>query len=429
MSTNKEFDNVKVNMTLHEQQTRANLLSTSEDLADQMGKIQKWYQDFRPEVFDGTSRNDLIVKSKTFTDVIGSSNDSNGAVFYFGYVRPTTYDDTAFIRFRILVYVPGQVNYRAYADVTYTITRASLSYNIINNMVNTSYRPVYYHYIGRLTSAGFNASTNYGNIIGIGMQSSANPTSASYKRTIVLEILEEQGCEFTFYDTALKPANVPGYSSTNFSVSTIAFTGNQTLPDNNTYSQTYVNERLKAGPNGVKQYSLCAINKDDMMESLTTTHGTGTKSFYTTGKFRYKPNIYYYSGSSNVASGSAIGSDAEYPIITTIDSRYSATGITDTVGWTMYKPIYWEVTFDENRHWSVTENGLTQTLREGYYYIYIGMPRNTYQISLTEMHPVFYYDGTNLIDADKKFLDDAAAAVPGPTTCSISEGTLTFTLN
>ena len=95
----------------------------------------------------------------------------------------------------------------------------------------------------------------------------------------------------------------------------------------------------------------------------------------------------------------------------------------------MYKPIYWEVTFDENRHWSVTENGLTQTLRSGYYYIYIGMPRNTYQISLTEMHPVFYYDGTNLIDADKKFLDDAAAAVPGPTTCSISEGTLTFTLN
>ena len=44
--SNKTFNNVKLNLTLKTQSTRANLLSTSEDLAVQMGKIQKWYTDF-----------------------------------------------------------------------------------------------------------------------------------------------------------------------------------------------------------------------------------------------------------------------------------------------------------------------------------------------------------------------------------------------
>lgn len=446
----KVFNDVHLNMTLQEQQTRANLLSTKEDMAVQMGKIQKWYNDFRPEVFDGTSRNDLLVKQKTFTGIIGSSNDAAGAVFYFGYARPTTYDTPAFLRFRIDITVPGYVNYHAYSDVTYILTRGTFQYNVINNMVNTSYRPVYYHYVGRLLAAGFDAS--YGNLIGIGLQSSSKPTTAGYERTVVLTILEEKGCAFTFYDTALKYADVPGTGDTNYSVTSIAFTGNQVLPDSNTYSQTYINDRLIAGSNGVKQYSLCAVNKNRQMESLTTTSGVGNKVYYTAGKFLYKPLIYYYSGSGNVAAGSAIGSDAEYPIITTVDSRYSATGITTSAGWTTYLPIYYEITFDNDRYWSVTENGLTQTLRSGYYYLYIGVARNVYQISLNPTHPVYYYDGENLIDADTKLMEGNISVTqtltsgtevaditvgdntttlyaPNPTTSSISEGTLTMSLN
>ena len=60
---NRTFDDVKVNMTLKPQNVRANLLSTQEDLAVQMGKIQKWYTDLRSEAWDGTSRNDLLVNS------------------------------------------------------------------------------------------------------------------------------------------------------------------------------------------------------------------------------------------------------------------------------------------------------------------------------------------------------------------------------
>ena len=48
---NRTFNNVKMNVTLKTQSTRANLLSTSEDIAVQMGKIQKWYTDFAWSAF------------------------------------------------------------------------------------------------------------------------------------------------------------------------------------------------------------------------------------------------------------------------------------------------------------------------------------------------------------------------------------------
>ena len=42
----RTFNDVKINLTLKPQTTRENLSSTKEDLAVQMGKIQKWYTDF-----------------------------------------------------------------------------------------------------------------------------------------------------------------------------------------------------------------------------------------------------------------------------------------------------------------------------------------------------------------------------------------------
>ena len=51
MVNNKTFNDVKLNMTLKVQNTRANLSSSKEDMAVQMGKIQKWYTDFTPLVF------------------------------------------------------------------------------------------------------------------------------------------------------------------------------------------------------------------------------------------------------------------------------------------------------------------------------------------------------------------------------------------
>lgn len=48
---NKTFSNVKIYMTLKTTTTRANLSTSSEDLAAQLGKIKKWYDDFAWSAF------------------------------------------------------------------------------------------------------------------------------------------------------------------------------------------------------------------------------------------------------------------------------------------------------------------------------------------------------------------------------------------
>lgn len=446
MAVDKTFNDVKVNMTLQPQSVRANLLSTQEDLAVQMGKIQKWYTDLRREAWDGTSRNDLLVSTKTFTDFIGNTQ------FYVGYARPIDFGTPMLLRYRIKVWVESNANYCSYADVLLTCLAGASAYNTTENIRSTSYRPVHYHYWGRVTSAGYNSG--YGNIIGIGLNDSTNPTSTTLKRSCYVEILESINCTFTFFDTIKAYADVPGTGSTNYSVTTGTFSGNGTYPDGNTYDRTYLNERPYTGANGVKQYSLCAYNKDGCLESFTTTSGTGTsKAFYTNGKFQYKPRIYYYSGSSNIAANTVIGSSALYPIMNSFDMRYSA-NVTTTTGFTVNRPLYLEIDFDSDGFWHPTENGLVQTLTTGRYYIYLGIPVSVYVMPLDPFHPTFYYDGTKLIDLDTyrinqivpsdtitgsgtagsiaKFTDtheigDATWTPNTPTTCNISQGILTFT--
>ena len=75
---NRTFNNVKLNLTLKTTSTRANLLSTSEDLAAQMGKIQKWYNDFAWSAWNAP-----------FEATIGSGN----AVTSIGIIGPNDTDD------------------------------------------------------------------------------------------------------------------------------------------------------------------------------------------------------------------------------------------------------------------------------------------------------------------------------------------------
>jgi hypothetical protein len=51
------------------------------------------------------------IVSKTFTNLIGSSNDATGASFYFGKIRPTSWNVVWRIKYKIHTYVPGQASY------------------------------------------------------------------------------------------------------------------------------------------------------------------------------------------------------------------------------------------------------------------------------------------------------------------------------
>ena len=168
--------------------------------------------------------------------------------------------------------------------------------------------------------------------------------------------------------------------------------------DSNTYDRTYMQTRIYAGGVGTFQYSLCAINNNQRMESFTTTSGTGTsKAFNTTAKFLYPPVIMYHSSSSNISNGSVISVSTLYEQFPSLDLRYSC-NITSSAGFTKYKPVYLECIINSDNTFSPTGNGLTQTLTTGKYYILLGCTYNDsiYQLTLFAQHPVYYYDGTNL---------------------------------
>ena len=168
--------------------------------------------------------------------------------------------------------------------------------------------------------------------------------------------------------------------------------------DTNNYDRTSQQTRIYAGTVGVFNYSLCALDNNQRMQSFTTTSGTGTsKAFNTSAKFMYPAVIMYNSSNSTYANGTAITNNVLYEQYPSVDLRYSCNKTT-SAGFTQYKPVYLECTLNSDETLSITTNGLTQTFVSGKYYLLLGCMYNTsvYQLALFAQHPLFYYDGTNL---------------------------------
>lgn len=159
------------------------------------------------------------------------------------------------------------------------------------------------------------------------------------------------------------------------------------------------NGRFYAGSTGCNPYSLVCLDKDNKYSMLVSSgSGTGTsKTINTTGKFKLAPVILYYSANNTTAANALVSSTyATFFVHQQIDTRYSHNY---TTAFTTNSPLYIECSIDDDGYWSPTTKCITQTLAAGNYYIYLGQTYSTaYQVSLAPEHPVYYYDGTNLVD-------------------------------
>ena len=201
--------------------------------------------------------------------------------------------------------------------------------------------------------------------------------------------------------------------------------------NSNNYDRIQLQERLYAGGVGVFPYCLCAMNNNQRIEAFTTTGGTGTsKVWNTSAKFLYPPNILYHYANSTIANGNVIANATLYESRIS-ELQYSSNLTTTNNGFSRYKAIYLEISFDSDGLWSPTTTGITQTLTSGKYYIFLGGPYNTsiYQLCLNTNNPVYYYDGTNLIDANLiRGVKSVTVSGTGNavTTASLSNGNLTL---
>ena len=170
----------------------------------------------------------------------------------------------------------------------------------------------------------------------------------------------------------------------------------------NNYDRLYTaNGRFRTGSTGCYPYSLVCLDNTQGYSTLVTSNpGTGTnKNINTDGKFVFPASILYYAGNNTTAAGALVSSTySTFLALPSVDVRYSSN---HTTTFTTHKPVYIECTLNGDGTWSPTSNSITQTLRTSYYYIYLGIAYSTeYQVSLAPEHPLYYYDGTNLVSAE-----------------------------
>lgn len=361
--------------------------------------------------------------TKTFTGVIGTANNFANATFYFGKIVPTDYNDIWKLSYREYVEIAGQTAGDGYYEVTWSGTASSIVTSInYNSQKNTSYRPLYNHVLYRAKQDGITGG--YGHLLGERLYSSWNATTAANSRTFKIDILECINCTFTFFDTALKYANVPGTGSTNYDTYSegngttqgITRTGTD-ANDVNYQNRLYYsasNAMLSYAAGG--RYTLSFSKNDHYILPITSTDNVtnGEAHIYTTESFNPFGEIYYRNSSSAIAANAAVANATLYRQVL-VDARYSFTGVLNGASSVMSagKPVYIVCTPQLDGSAKLHTNPLGFVLpstEDGLMYILLGYAYNTYQFELLIHHPVYMYKngGVREVSGYAPYSGDAA---------------------
>lgn len=334
-----------------------------------------------------------VLQSKTYTNVIGTANNNPGAVFYFLSVKPTDWNFPCVVTYRISARISGVVSGTAVSILRVAFTRNTMTaYGVWNYIGNTSYRPYYYHYRFLATETGFNGG--YGHLLGIGLQSSYNPTTAANARTFDVEVLEISNGTFTLFDTMTKYANVSGTGSTNYSgESTLNATtqGDSHSGDANTTNQLYSTGYVgPVGSIGILSTSLFMQTGAGHWSPFTTntTGTTSTKNKNTEGFLLGSP-ILYFSGTNNEAY--AVNVNSTVYLSVALDLRYSTNCGTTLI---LHRPVYLVGSIGNDGLFYLDDTWWTQTLpssEDGKLYIHLGQTYASYAIQLWPTHPIYYF--------------------------------------
>ena len=326
-----------------------------------------------------TSADRTYIAKKTYTDLYANPNNFAGGTFYFAKVIPDNYYKPWKVVYRVHAYVPNQVNYDGYYIVTICGCQNIIpNYIAYNSFYSTSYRPLYSHIVYRAKQEG---ATTYGHLLGERIYSATNGNSASYKRTLEVELLLQENCNVTLFDNVTLYANAQGTGTTNY----------------DTYSE------LNGYDNGVK------------MTGDANTQGYYTLC-YNTKYFRTavtKESIAVGDSTGYAQATAGVTFDISYPMIwTTVDVAAGGTNYANTfvrnydrnltnvkssfVG-TPRSMVYLVVTLSGNIA-TIDNEIITDTLpttEDGKVYIAIGRLGNqsngkNYFI-FQETHPMYYY--------------------------------------
>ena len=342
----------------------------------------------------------LPLQSKTFTGVIGTENNWANATFFFGSIKPATWEEIWRIKYRIKVFVPGQPNYNQMADVMISGRAGDLKAYASLNTIG-AYYVCYYHELYRMKEAGFN--NGYGHSLGVRFYSAYSPTDTNYKRTIDVEILETENCTFSFYNSCLTYANIPGTGSTNYNTySEMDFVNNglQETGDSNDvnyYNRTYYTSRTTSA--ALYRYQFCLTKSDGTLVPVNSVNNSvATNKTLTIDSFDPFGEIFYWNTTSTASANANVGNGALYRQYL-CDLRYSFNcgGYDTTPTLTARMPLYLVATPQADGTAKLYIEPLSMYLpssEDGLIYIYLGRvyeDTKPYRVVLSLNHPIYEY--------------------------------------
>ena len=351
---------------------------------------------------------------KVYTDVLGVSNGSSpnnntyaNESFYFLTVKPTTWDAVWTVKYHLNIHLTDETKKYKSSSSASTINIGLLergTYNcelsgsagaytvfkFFQSQKNTSYRPIYYHMLHNVTSAGFTAG--YGHKIGVSLVSSYLPVpttdysggsaaTVKYGRTIEVIIDEAINCEVSLVDTlevegdAYNTGDMQNYTKLNttyYTTSTgssnsagrwinLAATTQGLYESGDDNTVTYTQQSSNYLKNGTAYtdssagyflgYNLGGFDKDGKALAISKT--TPTTTAYTTSisttrvycnvGFDYTKGIRYFSTSANFAAGADMNISTQINY-SGLDFRYTdnciASGSANTLGLVNREPVY-----------------------------------------------------------------------------------------
>lgn len=192
----------------------------------------------------------------------------------------------------------------------------------------------------------------------------------------------------------------------------LCYLGNILLsPTDTSANMVFLNGRT--GNYQLFQYALCACDDSVSgavwnMVPLATSGGTGSKTANYNAKFPIGCSIYYHPETEAYAANTDFSGKAFYTTYDEVDARYTAINPTGlNLHNSSTSDVFLHVNVDDG-YWSpyykadaVNEIIVTSnSLASGNFYIYLGKTSGdtTYKFQLESNHPLYYYDGTQLVD-------------------------------
>lgn len=198
----------------------------------------------------------------------------------------------------------------------------------------------------------------------------------------------------------------------------------------------------RSGQYGVTPRSLCAFAVStsailEIIEPFTTTGGINGKPVRQGVTFPIGCKIYYHPDYNDISANTDFTSKEFYSTYDDVDARYTAvTGQNISLYSSSQSGVYLRVTID-NGYWSpyYKPNNTTEIIvtphdfQNGNFYIYLGKTVGStgYKFQLEDNNPLYYYDGTKLIDWATYQASEAAPSYTAGDGISISNGVISCT--